>query len=376
MTKKTKLNLGVIFGGRSGEHSVSLMSAAFVLSVLDTAKYEVTQIGISRQGAWLVGEDVLGALKAEDVDSLLPAALLADPTRPGLKRITSHNDGQLLQELADLDLLFPVLHGSFGEDGTLQGLLEMADVAYVGAGVLGSSAGMDKGLFFDVMRANDIPVVDTVLLRRSELEDDMDRSLERAETLSAYPLFVKPANLGSSVGVSKVNSRSDLMEGLMEAAQYDRRVVVQKGLNAREIEVSVLGNDSPVASVCGEITPEAEFYSYEAKYHDERSTVTIPADIPADSSDRIRDYAIKAYKAVDIAGMARVDFFLEKDSGEIYLNELNTIPGFTEISMYPKLWEASGLSNADLVDRLIELALERRAERDATRHEFRRDAQQ
>lgn len=374
MTKNKKLNLGVIFGGRSGEHAVSLMSAAFVLGVLDPAKYEITQIGISRQGEWLVGNDVLGALKTEDAGSLLPATLLADPTRPGLKRIASHADGELFQELTGLDVIFPVLHGSFGEDGTLQGLLEMADVAYVGAGVLGSSAGMDKGLFFDVMRANAIPVVDTILILRSELENDMQTALDRAESLGEHPLFVKPANLGSSVGISKVKSRSDLMEGLMEAAQYDRRVVVQKGMNVREIEVSVLGNDFPEASVCGEIAPEAEFYSYEAKYHDERSKSIIPADIPEETSDRIRDYAVKAYKAVDIAGMARVDFFVERETGDVFLNELNTIPGFTQISMYPMLWEATGLSNEALVDRLIELALERRAELDSTLREFRRAA--
>jgi D-alanine-D-alanine ligase len=374
MTKKTKLNLGVIFGGRSGEHAVSLMSAAFVLSVLDPAKYEITQIGITRQGEWLVGDDVLAALKAEDASSLEPATILADPTRTGLKRIAAQADGEILKQITDLDVLFPVLHGSFGEDGTLQGLLELADIAYVGAGVLGSSAGMDKAVFFDVMRANAIPVVDTILVLRSELESEMQSALDKVEALGEYPLFVKPANLGSSVGVSKANSRSDLMEGLLEAAQYDRRVVVQKGLNVREIEVSVLGNDFPEASVCGEIAPEAEFYSYEAKYHDEDSKSIIPADIPEKTSDRIRDYAVKAYKAVDIAGMARVDFFVERETGEVYLNELNTIPGFTEISMYPMLWQASGLSNEALLDRLIELALERRAELDATVREFRRAA--
>jgi D-alanine-D-alanine ligase len=248
----------------------------------------------------------------------------------------------------------------------------MADVAYVGAGVLGSAAGMDKALFADVMRANDIPVVASVLILRSEMERDMDAALRIAEVLGDYPLFVKPANLGSSVGVSKVHNRADLLEGLMYAAQYDRRILVQKGHNAREIEVSVLGNDDPQASVCGEISYEAEFYSYEAKYHDDASHATIPAEIPAATADRIRDLAIRAYKAVDVSGMARVDFFIDRDNGELYLNELNTIPGFTQISMYPQLWKASGLSGEELVDRLIALAIERREQRAATVHEYSR----
>lgn len=374
MNERKKLRVGVIFGGRSGEHAVSLMSAAFVLETLNMDKYESTQIGITREGAWLVGEDVFGALQAEEAARLTPATLLADPTRPGLRRLEQHAEGELLQHLTDLDVVFPVLHGTFGEDGTLQGLFEMAGVAYVGAGVLGSSVGMDKGVFADVMRANGIPVVDMVVILRSEISNHINAALERAEAVGEYPLFVKPANLGSSVGVSKVHNRSDLMEGLMEAAQYDRRVVVQKGLKVREIEVSVLGNDNPQASVCGEVAPEAEFYSYEAKYHDDRSQLYIPADIPEQSSERIRELAVKAYKAIDASGMARVDFFLEEDTGEVFLNELNTIPGFTQISMYPRLWEASGLSNEALVERLIELALERRAEREATRHEFRRGA--
>lgn len=369
---KQKLRVAVIFGGRSGEHAVSLVSAKFVLSQLNLAKYEVTQIGISKQGAWWVGEGVLEALEAEKLGALLPVTLLPDPTRPGLKRIDEKEDTEMLQTLTEVDVVFPVLHGTFGEDGTLQGLLEMAGVAYVGAGVLGSAAGMDKALFADVMRANDIPVVDYVLIRRSLMEADMEASLRIAESLGDYPLFVKPANLGSSVGVSKVNSRADLLEGLLYAAQYDRRILVQKGHNVREIEVSILGNDDPQASVCGEISYAAEFYSYEAKYHDDASHATIPADLSTETSDRIRELAMRAYKAVDVSGMARVDFFIDKDSHDVYLNELNTIPGFTQISMYPQLWKASGVSGEDLVDRLIELALERRAQRDATRHEYTR----
>jgi D-alanine-D-alanine ligase len=372
MVTGKKLRVAVIFGGRSGEHAVSLMSARFVISKLNAEKYEVTQIGINKQGAWWVGQGALDALVADRYEGLKPATLLPDPTRPGLKRIEMKGSTEILETLSAVDVVFPVLHGTYGEDGTLQGLLEMAGLAYVGAGVLGSSAGMDKALFADVMRANDIPVVDSVLILRSELEGDLEASMRVAESLGAYPLFVKPANLGSSVGISKAKGRSDLVEALMFAAQYDRRIVVQKGHNVREIEVAVLGNDQPEASVCGEVAPEAEFYSYEAKYHDDRSKTYIPADVPAEVAERIRTLAVKAYKAVDLSGMARVDFFLDKDSGAVFLNELNTIPGFTSISMYPQLWNASGVPGEELVDRLIELALERHAQRQAQTYDYTR----
>lgn len=367
-----KLRVAVIFGGRSGEHAVSLVSAKFVLSMLRSEKYDVTQIGISKDGAWWVGPQVQAALEAQRFGDLQPVTLLADPTHPGLKRIDMKDNTEVLQALGEVDVVFPVLHGTFGEDGTLQGLLEMAGVAYVGAGVLGSAAGMDKALFADVMRANNIPIVETELLLRTELEADAEAALRVAESVGAYPIFVKPANLGSSVGISKAHNRADLYEALMYAAQYDRRILVQKGHNVREIEVAVLGNDDPQASVCGEVAPEAEFYSYEAKYHDDRSKTYIPADIPAETAERIRHLAIQAYKAVDIAGMARVDFFLDKDTGEVFLNELNTIPGFTQISMYPQLWKASGIPGEDLVDRLIELALERHAQRQSQSYEYTR----
>ena len=248
----------------------------------------------------------------------------------------------------------------------------MADVAYVGAGVLGSSVGMDKGVFKDVMRFHQIPSVELIIVLRSEIEQDMNAIIEKAEKVSAYPIFTKPANLGSSVGVTKCRTRSDLQEGLMDAALYDRRVLVERGVaNVREIEVSVLGNDDPRASVPGEVLPSREFYSYESKYIDGTSGLLIPAPLPGETTARIQDLAVRAYKAIDAAGMARVDFFLDKDSGEVYLNELNTIPGFTKISMYPKLWEASGMSYAELVDRLIELAMQRKAERDRTSHTYR-----
>jgi D-alanine-D-alanine ligase len=355
-----KLRVAVIFGGRSGEYEISLMSARSVLSVLDPAKYEVTQIGITRDGAWLTGEDVIGKFEQDKLEGLDDFVLSPDPL-----------DKSRNTKVA-VDVFFPVLHGTFGEDGTIQGLFEMADVAYVGAGVVGSAVGMDKGVFKEVMRANDIPVVESMLALRAEIENDMKSVIERAEKAGAYPLFTKPANLGSSVGVTKCRNRSDLQEGLMEAASFDRRVLIERGVgNVREIEVSVLGNDDPAASVCGEILPSREFYSYESKYVDGTSGLEIPAQLAPATADLIREYAVRAYKLIDCAGMARVDFFLEKDTNKIYLNELNTIPGFTRISMYPKLWEASGLPYAKLVDRLIELALQRKAERDRTSHTYR-----
>lgn len=370
MVKNTerKLKVAVLFGGRSGEHDVSLMSARSVLSVLDPQKYEVTQVGITREGKWLTGENVHAKFVDEKYAGLEPAIVSPDPSEAGLFVLR----GEKIEKLADVDVYFPVLHGTFGEDGTLQGLFEMADAAYVGAGVVGSAVGMDKGIFKDVMIANGIPVVDTLVVTRAEIERDMEEVIRRAETVSGYPLFTKPANLGSSVGVTKCNNRSDLQEGLHEAALFDRRVLVQHGVkDVREIEVSVLGNDDPRASVPGEILPSREFYSYESKYIDGTSGLVIPAQLPAETSEQIRVIAIQAYRAIDCSGMARVDFFVENETNRVYLNELNTIPGFTQISMYPKLWEASGLPYPQLVDRLIELAMNRKADRDRTSHTFR-----
>ena len=365
-----KLRIAVLFGGRSGEHEVSLESAKSVLSVLDPSRYEIHQVGITHDGAWFTGKNAREALESGKLDSLTPCTILPDPSRPGLYTL---REGKL--ELhSELEVVFPVLHGTFGEDGTLQGLLEMADLAYVGAGVTGSSVGMDKGVFKDVMRANGIPTVASVIVLRSEIEKDPENVIHKAEGVAPYPLFVKPANLGSSVGITKCANRNDLGEGLKEAAAYDRRVLVERGVNAREIEVSVLGNDDARASVPGEILPSREFYSYESKYVDGTSGLLIPAPIPAEAAEKIRAFAVSAYKAIDCAGMARVDFFLDKDSGEIFLNELNTIPGFTSISMYPKLWEATGLSYPQLIDRLVELALKRKADRDATERRFKRSA--
>jgi D-alanine-D-alanine ligase len=364
---ENKKRIAVLFGGRSGEHEVSLASARSVLSVLDRNKYEVFPVGISHAGTWYTGLNILDQLTSGKTDNLEMVTILPDPSMPGLYCIHAG----AFELLTRLDVVFPVLHGTFGEDGTLQGLLEMADLAYVGGGVLGSSVGMDKGVFKDVMRANDIPVVESILVLRSDIEKDINQVIQQAEAMFAYPIFVKPANLGSSVGISKCIHRSDLGEGLLEAAKFDRRILVERGVNAREIEISVLGNDHPRASVAGEVLPSRDFYSYESKYVDGSSGLSIPAPIPATTSDQIRGLAIKAFKAIDCAGMARVDFFLDKDNGKFYLNELNSLPGFTSISMYPKLWQASDLPFNELVDTLIELALERKSERDRTERRFR-----
>lgn len=370
MGMQNKLRVGVMFGGRSGEHEVSLMSARSILRALDPLKYTVTQIGLTYEGNWWVGEDVLEALSQNRIDQLSPAFIIPDPRWRGLYQIQHQAQGDLLQCLAELDVVFPVLHGPFGEDGTVQGLLEMADMAYVGAGVVGSAVGMDKGVFKDVMRAHDIPVVDWMIVNRSQIEQDVEQVIQQAMRLADFPLFVKPANLGSSVGITRCNTRSDLFEGLYEAIRFDRRVLIEHGVaQAREIEISVLGNENPQVSLPGEVLPSREFYSYEAKYIDNRSQLLVPAPLSPELTRRIQDLAVRAYQAIDCAGMARADFLLEKgssagESGSLYLSELNTIPGFTNISMYPKLWEASGLAYPALVDRLIELAMERKHERD------------
>jgi D-alanine-D-alanine ligase len=264
-----------------------------------------------------------------------------------------------------------VLHGTFGEDGTLQGLLEMADLAYIGAGVLGSSVGMDKALFKDVMRTYQVPVLESIVATRRQIQSGIENVIAQAQKIGSYPLFVKPANLGSSVGVTKCRNHSDLYEGLMEAAQYDRRVLIERGLEKpREIEVSVLGNENPQASLPGEVVPSDDFYTYNAKYIDGRSDLIIPAPLPSEQQEAIRRMAVQAYQAIDCAGMARVDFLLDRTSQSIYVSEINTIPGFTRISMYPKLWDASGLPYPALIDRLIELAFERKVERDHTRRQY------
>ena len=316
-------------------------------AVLDPQKYEVFQVGISHAGAWLTGPDAHQAM----ANGQWKTAPMHHSARSHPAPACTRCDPQIRHTLSTSSLtwivVFPVLHGTYGEDGTLQGLLEMADLAYVGAGVTGSSVGMDKAVFKEVMRAIGIPTVESIVVLRSEIEKDIDAVIRRAEAIASYPLFIKPVNLGSSVGITKCNRRADLGEALLEAAAYDRRVLVERGVDGREIEVSVLGNDDPQASVPGEVLPSREFYSYESKYIDGTSGLLIPAPLPAAVTDQIRSLAVRAFKAIDCAGMARVDFFVEKSTSAIYLNELNTIPGFTSISMYPKLWEASGLSYAE-----------------------------
>jgi D-alanine-D-alanine ligase len=363
-----KLKLGVIYGGRSGEHEISLISARSVLSVIDPKKHDVIEIGITRQGQWVVGENLLKKLEQEHYQELTPAIFLPSPQNPGI--YTLKNGTMTL--LSTLDVVFPVLHGTYCEDGTLQGLLELADIAYVGAGVLGSAVCMDKGLFKDVMIANNIPTLAFKIFGRTEIESDPETCLSKAESIAPYPLFTKPANLGSSVGISKCTNRSDLLEGLMQAAQYDRRILVEKGIqNPREIEISVLGNENPTASMPGEIIPKDIFYTYAEKYINETAELLIPAEIDQKRITQIQSLAVKAYKATDCAGMGRVDFLIDRENDDLYLNEINTIPGFTKISMYPKLWEASGLPYPKLIEKLIRLALARKAQRDKTEREYR-----
>lgn len=368
-----KIRLGLILGGRSGEHDVSLMSARSVLKAIDPQKYEVTLIGITREGKWIAGGDPLEALSGQALDEVSEAALLGDPGHRALMQIRGEPGlpSARLSSITELDVVFPLLHGTFGEDGTVQGLLELANLPYVGAGVLSSALGMDKGVFKDLMRAHQVPVVEWLVALRRDIEHRIDRVLEQAEALCAYPIFTKPANLGSSVGVSKCRDREQLAAGLRLAAEYDRRVLVERGIHpARELEVSVLGNDDPLASVVGEVIPVGEFYSYEAKYIDEGSELLIPAPIAPEAAEAVQRHALTAFRAMDGAGMARVDFLMDRDSGELFLNEINTIPGFTQISMYPKLWEASGIAYPALIDRLVTLALERQSEKDRTKRSY------
>ncbi len=362
-----KIRVGILFGGRSGEHEISLISARSVMGVMDREKYEVIPIGITRDGRWLGSGDPMAALVQGDEGLSGPVALLGDPAHRGivsLKELEPHLARALL---AELDVVFPVLHGPYGEDGTVQGLLDLAGIPYVGAGVTASALGMDKVIFKDVMRAHGLPVVRYIVVKRKEWERDPEAVLDRVEGELGYPVFTKPANLGSSVGVNKCRNREELTRGLADAARYDRKLLVEAAVpQAREIEVSVLGNDDPIASVPGEIIPSREFYSYAAKYLDDgerASRLLIPAPLDPEMAERARDLAIRAYLAVDCAGMARVDFLLSRETGELYVSELNTIPGFTAISMYPKLWEASGIPYPELIDRLIQLALERHADR-------------
>ncbi len=370
-----RLQVIVLFGGRSGEHDVSLESARSVMAALDPSRFEVVPVGITREGAWLAGEGALEALKQERFEGLTPVTILPDPTRRGLWQLEAEDGAAKLALLRRVDVVFPVLHGTFGEDGTLQGLLEMAGVAYVGCGVLASALAMDKIAFKDTCKAHGLPVADYVAVTRRRWERMPEEVIAEVEAKLRYPLFVKPANLGSSVGISKCADREALRAGLTEAARYDRRLLVEEAVpQAREIEVSILGNEAPSASVPGEIIPSREFYDYAAKYLDDgeaASRLLIPAPLSKEESDRVRAMALEAYRAMDGAGLARVDFLLSRETGELYLNEINTMPGFTKISMYPKLWEASGVPYDKLLGWLIDLALERHYENDRSERIFR-----
>jgi D-alanine-D-alanine ligase len=360
-----KLRIGLIFGGRSAEHEVSLISAQGVMRAIDQGKYTVVPIGITKEGRWLASGDPWQALNSGVTTESTPAALLAEPTQRGLMCLEEGEEGNRLTavRLSQIDVLFPVLHGPYGEDGTVQGLLELAGIPYVGAGVVASAVGMDKALFKDIMRAHGLPVVPYVVIKRQAWDQQPEAVLDRIEAEIGYASFVKPANLGSSVGVSIAHNRAELRAALDEAARYDRKLVVEMAVDAREIEVSVLGNDEPAASVPGEIVPCNEFYDYSAKYVDEGSQLLIPAPIPAMTAERARQLAVQAFVAIDCAGMARVDFLLDRRTGELYLSELNTIPGFTPISMFTRLWEATEVSYTDLISQLIDLALERHADK-------------
>jgi D-alanine-D-alanine ligase len=358
-----KIRVGVIFGGRSGEHEVSLASARSVMEAIDKTKYEVVPIGITKEGRWIASGDPMKALASGDADASQPAALLGDPSRRGLMRLEDREQSVEATRLSELDVVFPVLHGTYGEDGTVQGLLELAGIPYVGAGVIGSSVGMDKAVFKDVIKAHGFPIVAHVVVKRKAWDADPEAVMDRVEAKLGYPVFTKPANMGSSVGISKCHDRAGLAAGLAEAARFDRKLIAEEAVpEAREIEVSVLGNDDPIASIPGEIIPSREFYSYEAKYFDEgddASELLIPAPISPELTEKVREMAVEVYKSIDCAGMARADFLLSGESDALYVNEVNTIPGFTSISMYPKLWAATGISYPELIARLVDLAVER-----------------
>jgi D-alanine-D-alanine ligase len=363
---KRKIRVGVLFGGRSGEHEVSLASAESVIKALDRKKYDVDLIGINREGGWRMGDRTIKSLP----EILKKGRTVVPSAGPSEARFIPLNPRPARPRMPEVDILFPLLHGTFGEDGTVQGLFELAGVPYVGAGVLASAVGMDKDLMKRLFRDAGIPVVEWIVVMRRDWELDARRIRTLIERGIGYPAFVKPANLGSSVGISKVHNRSELAPALDLAARYDRKLIVEKALDAREIECSVLGNDRPEASVPGEVIPANEFYDYEAKYVKEGSELKIPAPLTRAQTRRVRELAVGAFRAVDCAGMARVDFLVDRRNGRVFVNEINTIPGFTSISMYPKLWEASGLPYPKLLDRLIDLGFERSREKKRTRYTY------
>src|SRR6202166_3304742 len=383
-----KLRVGILFGGRSGEHEVSLLSVSSVLNAIDKKKYEGVPIGITKEGRWLTAEHAENLLqgklvieprhlRAGDLETTPAAAVLAQgesvivPPEPVHRQnglMPFQSDAALTRRASDrainVDVIFPVLHGTFGEDGTIQGLLELADLAYVGAGVLGSSAGMDKDVMKSLFRAAGLPIVKHVTVLRSHFEREPKKVQKLVENKLKYPVFVKPANLGSSVGISKAHDGKELGPAIAEAAKFDRKIVIEEGVGgkknkAREIECAVLGNDDPAASIAGEIIPCKEFYDYDAKYLVEGSEPVIPAKLTKSEMKTVQKLAIAAFQAVDCTGLARVDFLMDPKARKMFVNEINTMPGFTSISMYPKLWAATGVSYPELIDRLIQLGIER-----------------
>ncbi len=362
------MRIGVLFGGQSGEHEVSIVSARAVMDGLSASGYDVVPIGIAKDGRWIVGERAPATLEAQADRARLPGGPPSDaPTdasAPGAADdgLTVASPSALAGDaspLAGLDVIFPVLHGPKGEDGTVQGLLELAGVPYVGCGVLASAVSMDKAMMKAAFAGAGLPLLPWLLVRRGDLEREPEPVMTWVERQLRYPMFVKPANMGSSVGISKVGDRAELAAGLAEAARHDRRLVIEQGIAAREIEVSVLGNEHVEVSVPGEVVPSGEWYDYEAKYLSGASEILIPAPITLELAGKVRSLAAQAFAAVDGSGLARVDFLLDKQTGELYLNEVNTMPGFTSVSMYAKMWQASGLGYTELLVRLIELARER-----------------
>ena len=360
-TKDGKIRIGVIFGGRSGEHDVSLVSAASIMKALDKNKYEIIPIGVTRTGVWLT--DVTTEMmekysKTKDKAALKGARKVvfnSDTENRGLIALNENGKNELIK----LDVVFPINHGTYGEDGTLQGMLDQADMPYVGCGVIASAAGMDKTIAKKLFKDSGLAIAPYVEILRCDWRCEPDSCTKLMEKEIGYPCFVKPVNSGSSVGITKAHNKDEFKKAMNEACKYDRKILIEKAINAREIEVSVMGNDHPKASLPGEIVPCNEFYDYSAKYIDDKSKLEIPAKLPDDLIAKIRESAVKAYKSLDGAGLARVDFFVEKETNNIIINEINTLPGFTSISMYPKLWEATGLPYSQLLDQLIELAMER-----------------
>ena len=362
MSENKRLRVGVIFGGRSGEHEVSLASAASVIRALDPEKYEAVPIGIGKDGRWFIGTPAQKVLP-DVLRQGQRVMLSADPNVGALMPLEQSGAGS-----QRVDVIFPVLHGTYGEDGTVQGLLDLAGLPYVGSGVIGSAVGMDKDMAKRLFLQARLPVGEFLAILRSEWESGRERILKAVAKKFRFPLFVKPATLGSSVGMTKVHKREELPVALDLAAEFAQKILVERNIRGREIEVSVLGNDEPQASVPGEIIPHREFYDYTAKYLEEGTRLEIPAKLTKAQVQRFQEYAVRAFRCLECRGMARVDFFLERPSGRIYVNEINTIPGFTSISMYPKLWEASGIPYRELIDRLIQLALAEHREKQRTKY--------